>query len=149
DGAIHELPADELGFAYRHSDLPGDWICTAATLVGTPGDYDEIDARMREIAEAREESQPIRARTGGSTFANPPGDAKAWELIERAGCRGLTLGDAQVSEKHCNFLINTGDASAADLESLGETVRQRVREATGITLEWEIRRLGKPAGDNP
>ncbi len=148
-GIVHELPADELGFAYRHSALPADWICTAATLVGEPGDYDAIDARMRKIAEAREDSQPIRARTGGSTFANPPGAAKAWELIERAGCRGLSRGGAQVSQKHCNFLINTGAATAADLEALGETVRERVREATGVTLEWEIRRLGKPAGGAP
>ncbi len=148
-GAVHELAADELGFAYRRSALPEGWICTAATLMGEPGDYDEIDARMREIAAAREESQPIRARTGGSTFANPPAGAKAWELIERAGCRGLTLGGAQVSEKHCNFLVNTGDATAADLEALGEIVRERVREATGITLDWEIRRLGKAGGGAP
>jgi UDP-N-acetylmuramate dehydrogenase len=148
-GSVHELAADDLGFAYRHSALPEDWICTAATLVGTPGDYDAIDARMREIAAAREESQPIRARTGGSTFANPPGNDKAWELIDRAGCRGLVIGDAQVSEKHCNFLINRGNATAGDLEALGETVRKRVAEATGVTLDWEIRRLGKPAGGAP
>ena len=148
-GTVHELAAGELDFSYRHSALPADWICTAATLVGTPGDYDEIEARMREIAAAREESQPIRARTGGSTFANPPGEAKAWELIDRAGCRGLVIGDAQVSEKHCNFLINRGNATAGDLEALGETVRERVREATGITLDWEIRRLGTPTGGAP
>jgi UDP-N-acetylmuramate dehydrogenase len=104
---------------------------------------------MHEIVQAREISQPIRARTGGSTFANPASGAKAWQLIDQAGCRGLAIGDAQVSEQHCNFLINRGKASATDLETLGETVRERVRETSGVTLEWEIRRLGKPAGERP
>ncbi len=148
-GNVQELSGNNLGFAYRHSTLPEGWICTGATLVGESGDYDEIDARMHEIVQAREISQPIRARTGGSTFANPASGAKAWQLIDQAGCRGLAIGDAQVSEQHCNFLINRGKASATDLETLGETVRERVRETSGVTLEWEIRRLGKPAGERP
>ncbi|MDB5410794.1 MAG: murB, partial [Rhodospirillales bacterium] len=117
------------------------WIFLAAELAAGPDDPAAIDGRMAEIHAAREASQPIRARTGGSTFANPPGH-KAWELIDRAGCRGLVRGGAQVSEKHTNFLINTGNASAADLEGLGEEVRRRVFAASGITLEWEIKRVG-------
>ena len=116
-----------------------------ALLRAQRGEPAVIAARMVEIRDAREASQPIRARTGGSTFRNPP-DMKAWELIDAAGCRGLTRGGAQVSEKHCNFLINTGTATAADLEGLGEEVRRRVRAATGVTLEWEIHRIGVPAG---
>jgi len=147
-GRLHSLDAAALGFTYRHSAVPEGWIFTAAVLAGTPADKAAIAARMAEIRDAREESQPLRTRTGGSTFTNPPG-AKAWELIDRAGCRGLTRGGAQVSEKHCNFLINTGTATAADIEGLGEDVRRRVREATGVELAWEIRRIGRPAGAAP
>ena len=137
-------PADALGFAYRHSSFPRDWICVSATLVGTAGEPREIARRMAEIQDRRGESQPVRSRTGGSTFKNPPGE-KAWQLIERAGCRGLVIGDAMVSEQHCNFLINRGAATARDLERLGEEVRARVKRATGVVLEWEIKRLGVPA----
>ena len=143
-GVVHELTAAELGFSYRHSTAPADWIFLSATLAGRTGDRAGIAERMAGIARSREDTQPLRTRTGGSTFKNPPGES-AWELVERAGCRGLTRGGAMVSEKHCNFLINTGDASAADIEALGEEVRRRVAEATGITLEWEIRRIGRPA----
>src|SRR5437763_11690686 len=132
-----------MGLDYRHCDVPEDWIFAGATLRGVEADREVIQQRMAEIQSEREASQPIRARTGGSTFANPPGH-KAWELIDRAGCRGLTRGGAQISEKHANFLINTGNATAADLEGLGEEVRRRVFETTGITLEWEIRRVGRP-----
>ncbi len=144
-GGVHELSPGELGFAYRRCAVPGDWVFVAITLRGRPGDKAEIARRMDEIQAARQTSQPLRASTGGSTFTNPPG-MKAWELIERAGCRGLRRRGAVVSEKHCNFLINTGTASAADLEGLGEEVRRRVLEATGVTLEWEIRRIGVPFG---
>ena len=142
EGRLHRLSPEEMGFRYRHSDLPADWIALGARLHGVPGDPEVIDARMREIQSQRAESQPIRTRTGGSTFKNPPGH-KAWELIDAAGCRGLTVGGAMVSEKHCNFLINTGTASAADLENLGEEVRRRVKAQSGVELEWEIRRLGQ------
>jgi UDP-N-acetylmuramate dehydrogenase len=144
DGTVHVLTAADLGFSYRHSAVPRDWIFTAATLEGREGDAAEIGRRLTEIRTQREATQPIRTKTGGSTFKNPPGE-KAWELIDRAGCRGLRRGGAVVSEKHCNFLINTGSASARDVEELGELVRQRVLEATGIGLEWEIRRVGEPA----
>ncbi len=143
-GGVRELAADDLGFAYRTSTVPDDWIFTAATLEGRRGEPAEIAARMAQIADAREQAQPLRTRTGGSTFVNPHG-ASAWELIERAGCRGLRRGGAMVSEKHSNFLTNTGSATAADIESLGEEVRRRVAEATGVTLEWEIRRVGRHA----
>ena len=143
-GGVRELAADDLGFAYRTSAVPDDWIFTAATLEGRRGEPAEIAALMAQIADAREQAQPVRTRTGGSTFLNPPG-ASAWELVERAGCRGLRRGGAMVSEKHSNFLINTGSATAADIESLGEEVRRRVAEATGVTLEWEIRRVGRHA----
>ena len=132
-----------MGYSYRHSAAPDDVIFTRATLQGRPGDPDAILAEMERITRAREASQPIREKTGGSTFKNPPG-MKAWELIDRAGCRGLVVGDAQVSTMHCNFLINRGHATAADLESLGEEVRRRVRETSGVTLEWEIKRIGRP-----
>ena len=138
------VPVDALGFAYRHSSFPPDWICVSATLAGTAGEPREIARRMAEIQDRRGESQPVRSRTGGSTFKNPPGE-KAWQLIERAGCRGLVIGDAMVSERHCNFLINRGAATARDLERLGEEVRARVKRATGVVLEWEIKRLGVPA----
>lgn len=144
-GQVHTLVHGEMGFAYRHTDVPRDYIFLSAVFRGQPTDPAEIAARMKGIMDAREESQPLRTRTGGSTFKNPDidgSDRKAWQLIEEAGCRGLTLGGAMVSEKHCNFLINTGDATAADLENLGDEVRHRVLEKTGITLEWEIRRIG-------
>lgn len=147
-GARHALAPAALGLGYRHCGLPEDWIFVAARFAGEAGDPVAIGRRMAEIQAAREASQPIRARTGGSTFANPPGE-KAWELIDRVGCRGLRLGGAAVSEKHANFLINTGDATAADLENLGEEVRRRVHETTGILLRWEIRRIGEPRGGAP
>jgi UDP-N-acetylmuramate dehydrogenase len=140
-GRRHDVDAASLGLAYRHSDAPAGWIFTSAEFAGVAGNAATIGERMAEIQASREASQPIRARTGGSTFANPPGH-KAWELIDRAGCRGLVRGGAQVSEKHTNFLINTGKATAADLEGLGEEVRRRVFAETGITLEWEIKRVG-------
>lgn len=140
-GKMHELAAADIGFSYRHTEIPENWIVVAATLRGRPGRRDDIARRMEHIQKERETTQPLRIATGGSTFKNPPG-AKAWELIEKAGCRGLRRGGAMVSEKHCNFLINTGEATAADLEELGEEVRRRVRETSGVELEWEIRRIG-------
>jgi UDP-N-acetylmuramate dehydrogenase len=145
-GKVHRLTHADLKFEYRRSALPEDWICLGARLAGAPGDPAEIDARMKQIQSQRADSQPIRSRTGGSTFKNPPGH-KAWQLIDAAGCRGLTMGGAMVSDKHCNFLINTGEATAADLENLGEEVRRRVKQTTGVALEWEIKRLGVPAGN--
>jgi UDP-N-acetylmuramate dehydrogenase len=142
-GRRHRPTCAELGLSYRHCDAPDDWIFVGARFRGAPGDRAAIGRRMEEIQAAREATQPIRARTGGSTFANPPGE-KAWELIDRAGCRGLTRGGAMVSDQHTNFLINTGDATAADIEGLGEDVRRRVRDKTGIELDWEIRRIGRP-----
>jgi UDP-N-acetylmuramate dehydrogenase len=141
DGTVEEWPLKKLGYTYRHSELPEGAIVLEATFRGTPGKPDAIGAEMDAIARAREESQPLRSRTGGSTFKNPPGH-KAWALIDAAGCRGLTLGDAQVSEKHCNFLLNLGSASSADIEALGEEVRRRVMAKTNISLEWEIQRVG-------
>jgi len=138
------MAAAELAFAYRHTRLPPGAVVVRARLRAYPGAAATIAARMNEIRVAREASQPVRARTGGSTFRNPPG-MKAWELIDAAGCRGLMRGGAQVSEKHCNFLINTGDATAADVEGLGEEVRRRVFAASGVNLEWEIHRVGVPA----
>ena len=143
-GFRHVLSARDLGsIAYRHSDIPEDWIVVEATFRAQPGDATEIATKMTEIRRNREASQPQRVKTGGSTFANPPG-GKAWELIDRAGCRGLVLGGAMVSDKHCNFLINTGGATARDIETLGEEVRRRVKAATGVDLVWEIRRIGDP-----
>lgn len=139
------VSAPELDFAYRHASVPPGSVVTRAHLRAQAGDAALIAQRMNDIRAAREASQPVRARTGGSTFRNPP-NMKAWELIDAAGCRGLMRGGAQVSEKHCNFLINTGNATAADLEGLGEEVRRRVHAATGVTLEWEIKRIGVPAG---
>jgi UDP-N-acetylmuramate dehydrogenase len=141
DGTTVDWPLDKLGYTYRHSDVPAGAVVVEATFQGTPGKPDAIGAEMDAIAHAREESQPLRSRTGGSTFKNPPGH-KAWALIDAAGCRGLKLGDAQVSEKHCNFLLNLGSATSADIEALGEEVRRRVRAKTNITLEWEIQRVG-------
>ena len=144
-GARHDLDADALGYSYRRTSVPGDWIFVAATLRGTRGERAAITARMDEISASRQDTQPVRSRTGGSTFKNPPGNA-AWALIDQAGCRGLRIGAAQVSELHTNFLINTGGATAADLEALGEEVRRRVADRSGIVLEWEIQLLGEPAG---
>ncbi|WP_240756856.1 UDP-N-acetylmuramate dehydrogenase [Roseicella aquatilis] len=143
-GGIRRLPAADFAFAYRHAALPPGGIVTRARFRAAPGDAAAIAARMAEIRAAREATQPVRARTGGSTFKNPPGH-KAWELIDAAGCRGLRQGAAQVSEKHCNFLLNTGGATAAELESLGEAVRSRVLAHGGVQLDWEIKRLGLPA----
>ena len=137
------LNAEALHFAYRHAQLPARGVVVRARLRAVAGDKTAIAARLAEIRAAREATQPVRARTGGSTFKNPPGDLKAWELIDAAGCRGLTHGAAQVSEKHCNFLLNLGGASAADIEALGEEVRARVLAHSGIALEWEIRRIGR------
>ncbi len=142
NGDIHELTPDDLQFSYRHSSITDDMICLSVRLKGTPGEKNEIADRMQAIADAREESQPLRTRTGGSTFKNPEGD-KAWSLIDGAGCRGLKVGGAMVSEKHCNFLINTGDATADDIEELGEEVRRRVMNNSGVDLKWEIRIMGR------
>ena len=141
-GRPRRFGAADIEFGYRRSSLPEGWICVAATLRGAADRGGAARRRMAEIAARREASQPIRARTGGSTFANPPG-RKAWELIDRAGCRGLRNGAAEVSRRHANFLVNTGAATAAELEDLGEIVRRRVFETTGVRLEWEIRRLGR------
>lgn len=140
-GNKHFVTPEEMGFAYRHSNAPDHWIFVQALLRGTHGDKDQIEARMKAIQEERQKNQPIREKTGGSTFANPNGH-KAWELIDKAGCRGLRIGGAMMSEQHCNFMINTGDATAADLENLGEEVRRRVLETSGIDLRWEIKRIG-------
>jgi UDP-N-acetylmuramate dehydrogenase len=143
DGAIETWPAGRLGYTYRHSELPEGAIVVEALFEGAPGDPAAIGAEMDRIAAEREASQPLRSRTGGSTFKNPDGD-KAWRLIDAAGCRGLRRGDAQVSEKHCNFLLNLGAASSSDIEALGEEVRRKVKDKTGVTLEWEIQRVGVP-----
>ena len=140
-GEVVTMPASELRYSYRHSELPEQAIVVSATFRGEPGDPAAIQAEMDRIAASREESQPLRSRTGGSTFKNPPGH-KAWALVDAAGCRGLKLGDAQVSEKHCNFLLNLGNASSTEIEELGEEVRRRVQDKTNITLEWEIQRIG-------
>ena len=141
DGRVEEWPLDRLGYTYRHSELPEGAIVGSATLRGIPGDPAAIGAEMDRIAQAREDSQPLRSRTGGSTFKNPPGH-KAWALIDEAGCRGLTIGDAQVSAKHCNFLLNLGNATSGEIEALGEEVRRRVEARSGVLLEWEIQRIG-------
>jgi UDP-N-acetylmuramate dehydrogenase len=143
-GRVVTLTAKDMGFSYRHSEAPADLIFVDVVLEGTPDEPDAIRARMEELVEQRERTQPIRSKTGGSTFTNPPGK-KAWQLIDDAGCRGLMKGAAQVSEKHCNFLINTGDASASDIEALGEEVRARVKAKSGVQLEWEIKRVGRPS----
>jgi UDP-N-acetylmuramate dehydrogenase len=145
-GARHRLGVAQMGLSYRHSAVDPDWIFVAARFQGEAGEPATIARRMEEIKAAREASQPIRARTGGSTFANPAGH-QAWQLIDEAGCRGLVRGGAMVSQKHTNFLINTGNATAADLEGLGEEVRRRVHDRFGIMLEWEIRRIGRPVPD--
>ncbi len=144
DGSMREFAARDMGFTYRHCEVAGDVIFTSARLRGHPGHPEAIRAEMATITAARTATQPVNTRTGGSTFKNPPGH-KAWELVDRAGCRGLTHGDAQVSELHTNFLVNRGSAAAAEIEALGEMVRARVLETSGIELEWEIARIGKAA----
>jgi UDP-N-acetylmuramate dehydrogenase len=144
-GRTHIFNNAEMCYRYRGCGVPEDVIFTEALFEGAPGDPAVIAAEMDRITESRETTQPIKSRTGGSTFKNPPGH-KAWQLIDAAGCRGLTVGAAQVSELHCNFLINRGGASAADIEKLGETVRSRVRETSGVELEWEIKRIGVERG---
>jgi len=141
DGGLHKLKLEELGFAYRHCGVGEDWVFTSAVMRGTRDDKAKIAERMAEIRRQREETQPMRTRTGGSTFANPPGH-KAWKLIDEAGLRGFKIGGAMVSEKHTNFLINTGGATATEIEGLGEEIRRRVKAKSGVTLEWEIRRVG-------
>jgi UDP-N-acetylmuramate dehydrogenase len=143
-GRVHVLGNAEMHYAYRHCGAPDDYIFTEALLAGERGDAKLIAAEMEKITEARESTQPVKSRTGGSTFKNPP-DRKAWQLIDAAGCRGLTNGGAQVSEMHCNFLINRGGATAADIEGLGELVRRRVEEHSSVKLEWEIARIGVAA----
>ena len=140
-GAKHVLSNADMGYAYRHSDAPSDLIFTHAVFEGYPEDGDTIRKEMDAVQHHRETVQPIREKTGGSTFKNPPGTS-AWKEIDAAGCRGLLVGAAQMSPMHCNFMINTGNATAYDLETLGETVRARVLEHSGIRLEWEIKRLG-------
>ena len=147
DGTVHKLSIADMGFAYRHCDVPADYIFTEAVLTGTDAEPADIARRMAEISANREASQPVRERTGGSTFANPEG-RKSWQLIDSAGCRGLRIGGAMVSDAHCNFLINVENATAQDLESLGEEVRRRVKETQGVDLHWEIRRLGVPAASD-
>lgn len=142
-GERRTLAAAALGYTYRHSELPEGAVVTAATFRGYPAEPVAVAAEMDRIAAAREASQPLRSKTGGSTFKNPPG-LKAWVLIDAAGCRGLVRGGAQVSEKHCNFLLNLGAATSADIEGLGEEVRDKVRADSGVTLEWEIQRVGTP-----
>jgi UDP-N-acetylmuramate dehydrogenase len=140
-GRLRRLAAAEMNYTYRHCGAPADIIFTDALFQGATGDPGAIAAQMDEITQSREATQPVKSRTGGSTFKNPPGQ-KAWQLIDAAGCRGLAIGNAQVSTLHCNFLINLGDARAADIERLGETVRARVKESSGVDLEWEIKRIG-------
>jgi UDP-N-acetylmuramate dehydrogenase len=142
-GNVHALSLADMGFTYRHSAVPEDFILTEALYQGTPGEPAAILREMEEVADYREKNQPIRERTGGSTFKNPPG-MSAWKLIDEAGCRGLRVGGAKVSDMHCNFLINEGGATAEDIERLGETVRARVKARSGVTLNWEIIRLGAP-----
>ncbi|MCE1236820.1 MAG: UDP-N-acetylmuramate dehydrogenase [Hyphomicrobiales bacterium] len=141
-GEIVTLTNAEMGYAYRHCGAPADLIFLSATMEGTPGDPEAISAEMDAVTEHRETAQPIRSKTGGSTFKNPPGQS-AWKLIDAAGCRGLTIGGAHVSQMHCNFLINEGEATAFDIEMVGETVRARVFETSGVRLDWEIKRLGR------
>lgn len=144
EGQLYRLSVQELGLSYRHSRLPAEAIVVRARLRTQKGDASAIAACMAEIKQKREASQPVRARTGGSTFANPEG-RKAWELIDQAGCRGLRRGNAQVSDLHCNFLLNLGNATASQLEGLGEEVRRRVALDSGVDLRWEIKRVGVPA----
>lgn len=145
DGTLRTLPVEALHYTYRHSELPDGAIVVGARFRGRPCKPEDIQAEMDRISASREASQPLRSKTGGSTFKNPAG-RKAWELVDAAGCRGLVMGGAQVSEKHCNFLLNLGEATSADIEGLGEEVRRRVKAASGVELEWEIQRVGIPAG---
>jgi UDP-N-acetylmuramate dehydrogenase len=147
-GNVHVLKVADMGLSYRHSGVPADWIFTQALYQGEVGDSADIQRQMDEVAQYREANQPTRQRTGGSTFKNPPGRS-AWRLIDEAGCRGLRIGGAKVSDMHCNFLINDGNASGEDVERLGETVRARVLAATGVALHWEIIRLGQPLDGRP
>lgn len=140
-GERRTLPLADLGYTYRHSELPEGAVVVGATFRGRPGEPAAIQAEMDRISASREASQPLRSKTGGSTFKNPDGH-KAWQLVDAAGCRGLAVGGAQVSEKHTNFLINTGDATSADIEALGEEVRRRVKDNSGVELQWEIQRVG-------
>ena len=144
-GELVTLAVGTLGYSYRHSELPDGAIVVAARFAGVPGESAAIQAEMDRISTAREASQPLRSKTGGSTFKNPPG-IKAWQAVDAAGCRGLALGGAQVSEKHANFLINTGGATSAEIEGLGDEVRRRVKAHSGVALEWEIQRVGLLAG---
>jgi UDP-N-acetylmuramate dehydrogenase len=144
-GNVRTYSNVEMHFSYRHCGVADDVIFTQALFAGRPGDAAAIAAEMNKITESREATQPVKSRTGGSTFKNPPGH-KAWQLVDAAGCRGLRIGDAQVSEMHCNFLINLGNATAAEIETLGETVRERVKKNSGIELAWEIKRIGVPGG---
>ncbi len=146
-GRRHVLSSAEMGFTYRHAAAPPDFIFVEGLFAGEPSDEAAILAAIEAVQSHRDTAQPVREKTGGSTFKNPPGN-KAWELIDAAGCRGLTIGGAQVSTLHCNFLINTGTATARDLELLGETVRARVLETSGVRLDWEIERIGAPATDD-
>jgi UDP-N-acetylmuramate dehydrogenase len=147
-GNIHILSHAAMGFTYRHCAVPSDWIFTQALFQGTPGISAEILKEMDEVAAYREANQPIKDRTGGSTFKNPPGNS-SWKLIDAAGCRGMKIGGARVSEMHCNFLINEAAAKASDIEQLGETVRAKVKANSGVQLEWEIIRLGEPEVGQP
>jgi len=144
-GNIHTVTPEEMNMTYRHCGVPEDWIFTSAILRASSGDPEDIAKRMDDIQKSRAESQPIKSRTGGSTFANPV-PKRAWEVIDAAGCRGLKIGGAQMSEQHCNFMINTGNATALDLEQLGDEVRRRVKEHSGVELRWEIRRIGERLG---
>ena len=141
-GEIVTLTNAAMGYGYRHSSAPDDLIFLSTVMEGTPGEAEAIKAQMDAVTEHRESAQPIRSKTGGSTFKNPPGQS-AWKLVDAAGCRGLAVGGAHVSEMHCNFLINAGDATAHDIELLGETVRSRVVATSGVRLDWEIKRLGR------
>ena len=142
DGTIYEQTPKEMGMSYRHSDVNGDWIFLSARFATKPADVSSLKAEMKEMLAMRAATQPQGVRTGGSTFANPEG-GKAWQVIDEAGCRGLHIGDASMSDKHCNFMINKGNATASELEMLGEQVRAKVRQKSGIDLRWEIKRLGR------
>ena len=142
NGELVTLPVADLHYSYRHSELPEGAIVVAARFRGRAGEPAAIQAEMDRISASREASQPLRSKTGGSTFKNPDGH-KAWQLVDEAGCRGLQIGGAQVSEKHTNFLINTGDATSADIEALGDEVRARVKAKSGVDLHWEIQRVGR------
>jgi len=144
NGDLVTIPLADMGFSYRHSGLPDGSIVVSATFVGEAGDPEIIGAEMKRIADEREASQPLRSKTGGSTFKNPVGH-KAWQLVDEAGCRGLQIGQAQVSEKHCNFLLNLGSATSAEIEALGDEVRKRVKAHSGVELQWEIQRVGDEA----